>query len=182
MPEKQTSKTQGPPGETDEKGTNNDSMFVLADGYGSSGNSSSSHAGMIPALSALYLFVSYGASGALSAAGQAMAQRDGLDLSHPRRRLAQLEGLPLRLYSAHANLLDNFPAYALAAALTQSLRPGDGHLVGLLGLHVLAKVFVYYPAYVADVPAVRSPAHLLANAAAINVCWKLATTAAAAAS
>lgn len=136
--------------------------------------------GVIPALAALYLFVSHGATGALSGAGQAMARREGLDRSHSRRHLGRLAGLPLRLYSAHQNLLETFPAWALGAALTQALRPGDAHLVGLLGLHVLAKVFVYYPAYLADVPAVRGATHLFANAAAINVCWKLATAAGAA--
>ncbi|KAK7909071.1 hypothetical protein PG985_014949 [Apiospora marii] len=137
--------------------------------------------GMIPALAALYLFVSHGVTGALSGAGQTMARPEGLDLSHSRRHLGHLAGFPLRLYSAHQNLMENFPAWALGAALTQALRPDDAHLVSLLGLHVLAKVFVYYPAYLANVPSVRGPTHLFANAAAINVCWKLATAAGAAA-
>ncbi|KAK8108976.1 hypothetical protein PG984_014777 [Apiospora sp. TS-2023a] len=147
----------------------------------SSNGTSVAAPGMIPALAALYLFVSHGATGALSGAGQMMARREGLDLSHSRRHLNQLQGFPLRLYSAHQNLMENFPAWALGAALTQALRPDDAHLVSLLGLHVLAKVFVYYPAYLADVPQLRGPTHLFANAAAINVCWKLATAAGAAA-
>ena len=132
---------------------------------------------MIPALSALYVFAAYGASGALSVAGQAMARPEGADPSHPRRHLDALEGLPLRLHSAHYGLMENFPAFALAAALAQALSPADSHVVGLLGLHVLAKVFVYYPAYLANVPALRGLTHILGNAAAINVCWRLATAA-----
>ncbi|KAK6837917.1 hypothetical protein PG987_006198 [Apiospora arundinis] len=132
----------------------------------------------IPALSALYLFATYGASGALSVAGQSMARPEGVDPSHPRAHLDALEGLPLRLRSAHYGLLENFPAFALAAALAQTLSPGDPHVVGLLGLHVVAKVFVYYPAYLADVPIVRGLSHVLATSAVINVCWRLATAAA----
>ena len=36
-----------------------------------------------------------------------------------------------------------FPSFALTAALTQATAPTDQHLINLLGLHVLAKVFVY---------------------------------------
>lgn len=63
----------------------------------------------IPALSALYLFWTFGASGALSAAGQAMAREDGLDKNHPRKYANDLDGLPLRLRSAHYALMENFP-------------------------------------------------------------------------
>jgi hypothetical protein len=63
----------------------------------------------IPALSALYLFWTFGASGAASAAGQAMAREDGLDNDHPRKHVHELEGLPLRLRSAHYALVENFP-------------------------------------------------------------------------
>lgn len=63
----------------------------------------------IPALSALYLFWTFGASGAASAAGQAMAREEGLDNDHPRKYVGDLEGLPLRLRSAHYALMENFP-------------------------------------------------------------------------
>ncbi|KAK8022413.1 hypothetical protein PG993_013180 [Apiospora rasikravindrae] len=152
---------------------------ALIPGCASAAASEPTSGRMIPALSALYLFVSYGASGALSLAGQAMArpEGEGVDASHPRRHVNDLEGFPLRLRSAHYGLLENFPAFALAAALAQTLRPGDPHMVGLLGLHVVGKVFVYYPAYLADVPALRGVSHILAMAAVINVCWRLATAA-----
>lgn len=63
----------------------------------------------IPALSALYLFWTFGASGAASAAGQAMAREEGLDNDHPRKHIHKLDGLPLRLRSAHYALVENFP-------------------------------------------------------------------------
>ncbi|KAL7777003.1 hypothetical protein CFE70_007424 [Pyrenophora teres f. teres 0-1] len=63
----------------------------------------------IPALSAIYLFWTFGASGAISVAGQAMSRREGLDTDHPRKHVHALEGLPLRMRSAHYALLENFP-------------------------------------------------------------------------
>jgi hypothetical protein len=63
----------------------------------------------IPALSAIYLFWTFGASGAISAAGQAMSREEGLDNDHPRKHIQNLEGFPLRLRSAHYALMENFP-------------------------------------------------------------------------
>jgi uncharacterized MAPEG superfamily protein len=63
----------------------------------------------IPALATLYLFWTFGASGAISAAGQAMGRREGLDNEHPRKYVHTLDGLPLRLRSAHYALMENFP-------------------------------------------------------------------------
>lgn len=128
----------------------------------------------IPALSALYLFWTFGASGALSAAGQAMGREEGLDNDHPRKHIGQLEGLPLRLRSAHYALLENFPAFALAAALAQVIAPTDPQVVNLLGFHVIAKLLVHYPAYLSNIAVPRTVAHLSATAALINVCWRLA--------
>ncbi|KAL5119964.1 hypothetical protein ACEQ8H_002062 [Pleosporales sp. CAS-2024a] len=128
----------------------------------------------IPALSALYLFWTFGASGAASAAGQAMGRQLGLDNEHPRKHVHELEGLPLRLRSAHYALMENFPAFALAAALAQVIAPADAQIVNLLGLHVMAKLGVHYPAYLGNVALPRTFAHLGATAALINVCWRLA--------
>ncbi|EMD59440.1 hypothetical protein COCSADRAFT_258690 [Bipolaris sorokiniana ND90Pr] len=128
----------------------------------------------IPALSTLYLFWTFGASGALSAAGQAMGRREGLDNDHPRKHVHQLEGLPLRLRSAHYALMENFPAFALAAALAQIMAPSDAQIVNLLGFHVMAKLMVHYPAYVGNMAVPRTFAHLSATAALVNVCWRLA--------
>ncbi|KNG51177.1 membrane protein [Stemphylium lycopersici] len=128
----------------------------------------------IPALSALYLFWTFGASGALSAAGQAMGRTEGLDNDHPRKHIHELDGLPLRLRSAHYALMENFPAFALAAALSQVLAPNDAQIVNLLGFHVMAKLMVHYPAYLGNVAVPRSVAHLSATAALVNVCWRLA--------
>ncbi|KAF1921307.1 hypothetical protein BDU57DRAFT_45734 [Ampelomyces quisqualis] len=128
----------------------------------------------IPALSALYLFWTFGASGALSAGGQAMGRAQGLDNAHPRKHVGSLSGLPLRLRSAHYALMENFPAFALAAALAQILAPNDAQIVNLLGYHVIAKLLVHYPAYLANVAVPRTLAHISATAALVNVCWCLA--------
>lgn len=128
----------------------------------------------IPALTALYVFATFGASGALSAAGQAMGRREGLDNNAPRKHVHALDGLPLRLRSAHYGLLENFAGYAVAASLAQSLAPADAQIANLLGLHVLLKTVVYYASYLADVAPPRTLSHLLATSAVINVCWRLA--------
>jgi len=130
---------------------------------------------IIPALSALYIFMTFGATGAISGAGQAMAREGGLDDNHPRQNIHNLSGLPLRMRSAHYNLMEMFPGFALAAALTQILAPGNQQLINLLGLHVLAKVFVYYPCYLLNVAPLRAASHVFATGSVINVCWHLAT-------
>ncbi|CAN8104828.1 unnamed protein product [Discula destructiva] len=126
----------------------------------------------IPALTALYVFMTFGASGALSAAGQAMSRREGLDNNSPRKHINSLDGLPLRLRSAHYGLLENFAGFAIAASLAQSLAPTDVQITNLLGLHVL--VAVYYASYLLDEAPPRTLSHLLATSAVINVCWRLA--------
>ncbi|KAL1597388.1 hypothetical protein SLS59_007418 [Nothophoma quercina] len=128
----------------------------------------------IPALSALYLFWTFGASGAASAAGQAMAREEGLDNDHPRKHINTLYGFPLRLRSAHYALMENFPGFALAAALAQVLAPNDAQIVNLLGFHVIAKLLVHYPAYLSNIALPRTLAHVSATSALINVCWRLA--------
>lgn len=129
---------------------------------------------VIPALGALYVFWTFGASGAISAAGQAMGREGGLDVEHPRQHIHNLEGLPLRLRSAHYGLLENFAPFALAAALTQYLAPTDRIAVNLLGYHVLVKLFVFYPAYVFNIAPPRTLAHVSSISALINVLWRLA--------
>ena len=104
-----------------------------------------------------------------------MAREEGLDPLHPRQHLRALEGLPLRLHSAHYGLLENFAPFALAAALAQIIAPNDRELVNLLGYHVLAKVFMYYPAYVFNVGPLRTLAHISSIGAVINVLWRLAS-------
>lgn len=104
--------------------------------------SSTSSTGKLAALSTLYIAFTYAFSGAASAAGTDAACEEGRDNSHPRKQVERLSGLPLRLHSAHYNLMEMFPGFALSAALTQAMAPGDEVLVNLLGLHVLCKVFV----------------------------------------
>jgi len=76
--------------------------------------------------------------------------------------------------SAHYHLVENFPSFAVAAALAQALAPSDQQIVNLLGLHVLAKLFVHYPAYLANFSTARSLSHFAATGAVINVLWRLA--------
>lgn len=145
-------------------------------GYLSSAGSTSTVAqsGKIAALAGLYVTVTYAFSGAASAAGQAAATKEGRDNNHPRAATSQLRGLPLRLYSAHYNLMEMFPSWAISAALAQAIAPGDQSLVNLLGLHVLSKVFVYYPSYIFNAGTPRTLAHVVATASVINVALRLA--------
>lgn len=119
--------------------------------------------------------MTFGASGAVSAAGQAMSRSEGLDNDEPRKFVHSMEGLPLRMRSAHYGLMENFPAFALAAALAQLLAPNNREIINLLGFHVIAKAFIYYPCYLLGIAPPRTLSHLTANAAMINVCWRLAT-------
>ncbi|KAK5078630.1 hypothetical protein LTS08_006404 [Lithohypha guttulata] len=84
-----------------------------------------------------------------------------------------MSGLPLRMMSAHYGLLENFPAFAVAAALTQVLAPNNREVLNLLGFHVFMKLFVFYPAYLFNVVPARTFAHISSIAAVINVCWRL---------
>ncbi|KAJ1337250.1 MAPEG family protein [Microdochium nivale] len=130
--------------------------------------------GIIPALSAIYALWTFGGSGALSATGQAIGRDAQFDNNHPRQHVGELRGFPLRLRSAHYNLLENFTPWALAAALSQVLAPGDPEIVSLLGVHVLLKLGVFYPSYLLNQSLPRSVSHLMANAAFINVLVRLA--------
>ncbi|KAE9366380.1 hypothetical protein N431DRAFT_488154 [Stipitochalara longipes BDJ] len=129
---------------------------------------------VIPALSAFYIFWTFAATGAASAGGQGAGRREGLDNNHPRRDVNNLTGLPLRLRSAHYNLMEMFPGFALSAALAQVLAPTNQQIINLLGLHVLLKSFVFYPAYLLNIAPIRSLSHLGATASVINVAWRLA--------
>jgi len=129
-------------------------------------------------MSALYLFWTFGGSGAVSVAGQAMSRDGGLDNDEPRKHVHNLQGLPLRMRSAHYNLLESFPAFALVAALTQVLAPKNRVIVNLLGINFIAKLFVFYPCYLLGFAGPRSLSHLLGTAAVIDACWRLAAGAA----
>ncbi|KAJ5404531.1 hypothetical protein N7509_004402 [Penicillium cosmopolitanum] len=107
---------------------------------------------VIPAMTAIYLFWTFGATGAFSVAGQAASRAEGLDLNHPRQHLGNMRGLPLCLRSAPSFLIEGFSGFAAVAALTQILDSDNRQIVNLLGLHVLLKVFVYYPSYILNVP------------------------------
>jgi uncharacterized MAPEG superfamily protein len=104
-----------------------------------------------------------------------MGREEGYDNEHPRKHVGKLDGLPLRLRSAHYALVENFPGFALAAALAQVIAPTDSQVVNLLGFHVITKLLVHYPAYVGNIAPPRTLAHISATSALINVCWRLAT-------
>jgi uncharacterized MAPEG superfamily protein len=128
----------------------------------------------IPALAVIYAFWTFAGSGSFSVAGQAMARPQGLDNDHPRKHRGNMEGLPLRLMSAHHSLVEIFPLFAAGASLAQVLAPADQQVLNLLGLHVLLKVFVFYPSYVVGFAPTRTLAHLLSISAIIRVFWLLA--------
>lgn len=129
---------------------------------------------MIPALALVYAIWTFAGSAAVSVAGQAMSRPEGLDNDHPRKHRQSMTGLPLRLMSAHHALMESFPLFASAASLSQGLAPGEQEVLNLLGLHVLLKVFVFYPAYVFNVSPMRSLSHLLSISAILRVFWILA--------
>ena len=161
---------------------------------GSAGSSKSvSQTSKVAALSTLYIAMTYAISGANSVAGVASAQKEGRDNKYPRAQLQGLSGLPLRLHSAHYNMMEKFPGFALSGALAQTMAPGDQSLINLLALHVISKIFVYvhssidipidlelkptryrhYPAYLLNLDTPRSVAHIIATASVINVALKL---------
>ena len=70
--------------------------------------------------------------------------------------------------------MEMFPGFVLAAALTQTMAPKNQQLLNLLGLHVLAKCALFYPAYLLNIALPRTLAHVLATGAVVNVCWRLA--------
>lgn len=75
----------------------------------------------------------------------------GCDNRYPRRYVAELTGLPLRIYSAHVHMMEHLGGYTLMVALLVvgtraaggvAADSDEGVVVGLLGLHVVLKVFV----------------------------------------
>lgn len=128
---------------------------------------------MIPALALVYAIWTFAGSSAISVAGQAMSRPEGLDNDHPRKHRQNMNGLPLRLMSAHHSLMEGFPLFATAACLAQGLAPGEQQILNLLGLHVVVKLFIFYPSYVFNISPMRSLSHLLSVAAILKVFWLL---------
>lgn len=96
----------------------------------------------IPTLSVLYLMATYCVAAGGSASGLAAGHKDGRDNRNPRSHAGELKGLPLRLYAASLHMTEHLPAFALVAALAQTMAADDAGIVGLLGVHVLLKCFV----------------------------------------
>ena len=56
-------------------------------------------------------------TGAGSAAGVDAGNKEGRDNAHPRAQEKNLTGLPLRLVSAHKQIVETFSGFAVTAAL-----------------------------------------------------------------
>jgi len=128
--------------------------------------------------SLFYAFVAYAFTPAVSVVGVALGSDYGYSNKEPRHAKVSLAGLPHRMTASHQNLLEIFPVYALAAALTLSaeITPGSpvyDQLVNLLVLHVFLKTFIYLPSYICDLHLVRSLAHFVAIGALLSNLWKL---------
>jgi len=131
----------------------------------------------LPALTAVYIAVTYAFTGGASVAAVTAGNPKGRDNKAPRANETNLKGLPLRMKSAHMNLVEMFPGFAVTAALAAALAPQDQQIINLLGLHVLAKVGVYYPMYLLNLDTPRSLSHVVATSSVINVAWRLAMAA-----
>lgn len=118
----------------------------------------------IPALAVLYAFWTFAGSSSLSVTGQAMSRLHSLDNDHLRKHRANMEGLPLHLMSGHHSMIENFPLFAAS----------DQQILNILGLHVLLKVFVFYPSYVVGFAPTRSPSHVLSILllSGFSGCWQ----------
>ncbi|QIX00747.1 hypothetical protein AMS68_006264 [Peltaster fructicola] len=136
-------------------------------------SSTVAQASKVVALAAGYTISTYAFGGAFSAAAIDAGNEEGRNNEVPRKQVSNLTGLPLRLHSLAAQTIENFPAFALAAALTQAIAPRDTELINLLGLHVLTKIFVYGPAYIANVGPLRTVAHIIATSSVVAVGLKL---------
>ena len=78
------------------------------------------------------------------------------------------------MHSAHAHIMETFGGYALAASLAMAIAPNNQHVINLLGLHVLSKVLVFWPSYLANIAPARTLGHVLSVGSLVGVAWKLA--------
>lgn len=69
--------------------------------------------------------------------------------------------------------MEIFPAFALIAGLVATMAPKDQQLINLLGLHVLVKLGVFWPSYLADLDGPRGLGHLLSIGALVAAGYKL---------
>ena len=71
--------------------------------------------------------------------------------------------------------METFPIWAVAAVLAQVLAPKNQQIINTLGLAMLCKVALHYPAYLLNGPPVRSVTHMIATASATAALYALAT-------
>lgn len=141
---------------------------------GTAGTSSAvSATGALPTLSVAYLFATYALGGAISASALDMSSEQGRDNTAPRAQVRNLSGLPLRMHSTAAHLMEVFPGFVLSAALAMVVAPTDRQVINLLGLHVLSKVFLFAPSYIVNIGHLRSVGHVLSVSSMIGAAWKI---------
>ena len=70
--------------------------------------------------------------------------------------------------------METFGGYALAASMAAAIAPNNQHVINLLGLHILSKVFLFWPSYLANIGPSRTLGHVLSVGSLIGVAWKLA--------
>ncbi|KAL8280225.1 hypothetical protein RQP46_007339 [Phenoliferia psychrophenolica] len=124
-------------------------------------------------LGAVYFLVAYPISGGWSILGQTMGPTAQYNNKEPRSSQRLLTGLGRRLVSTHHNLMETFPAFVLAATMTQSHAPASAYLTNLLALHVLLKTTLFPLGYMLDLDLVRSNAHILSIGALAAAFWNL---------
>ncbi|CCA73516.1 hypothetical protein PIIN_07469 [Serendipita indica DSM 11827] len=141
--------------------------IVKSDGNGSLANS-------VLITSLFYSFVVYVVSAVISIAGQAAGNQAGYQNHEPRKGKESLTGYCHRMVSAHANLMETFPLFAISVLFTQMIAPNNEHLVELVCLQAFAKTFVYIPSYISNVDLPRTISHFLSVGAALRTLTILA--------
>ncbi|KAG8914708.1 hypothetical protein FRC01_003956 [Tulasnella sp. 417] len=136
---------------------------------------------VLESCSLLYAFFAYAFTPGISTAGVGLGTA-GYSHEEPRHAKLFLTGLPARMTASHQNLLETFPIYALAAALTALLGSRSlstpavalyDQAVNLLALHVFCKTIIYIPAYLQDFGRLRSVSHFLDIGALLAVLHQL---------
>ncbi|KAG8807905.1 hypothetical protein FRC18_005319 [Serendipita sp. 400] len=131
----------------------------------------------IVALGLFYSVVTFVGTAALSITGQTIGRKEGYQNYEPRRGKSELKGMAHRMVAAHQNVLETFPLFALTAALVHFTAPTNDHLIELVALHVFSKTFLYLPAYVLGIDAVRSASHFISIGACLRALTLVALSA-----
>jgi len=128
----------------------------------------------------LAAFFTYSFTAVASVYGQA-SYPGGYQARSPRLVKSQLRGFPHRLVAAHEALMESFPLLATTAAFvlaTHSVAKNSTGspsvtLIDGLFLHVFIKHVLYYTAYLADAPFVRTNLHTFSVSVLLSVLYEL---------